>query len=111
VTRVVNEQKRVESDLEKSERELREVLSRMERLRRQRDLLRARSSELVARGMREFDEEDGVRSQEEAILEEQQAAGRAQELGAFGVIDWSSMIDTFPFDDTVATGAGSSSGV
>jgi hypothetical protein len=58
-----------------------------------------------------LDEEDGVRSQEEAILAEQQAVGRAQELGAFGLIDWSSMPDMFPSDDTVAATGGSSSGV
>ena len=48
--------------MEKSDKELQELLARRARLQRQRDLLRKRTSELVARGMRDLDEEDGVRS-------------------------------------------------
>jgi hypothetical protein len=84
-------QKRVEADIEKTEEAVAEMLSRLARLRKQRKLLQGKTSELLARGLRDLDEEDGVRSQEEAILAEQQAVGGLHSLGALDIIDWTAM--------------------
>jgi hypothetical protein len=109
---VVVRQKKVvastESELESSEASLQEALAKVLRLRRQRDTAKARLEELVDRGIRELDEVDGVRSQEQAILNEQQAVGDAQSLGAFGLIDWSA-IPLDEFSETALPVAGSSS--
>lgn len=105
-------QEKVEVAIEKAEGELQEVLARLSRLRKQRQLLKSRGSDLFARGMRELDEEDGIRSQEEAILAEQQSVGEAQLAGAIDVVDWSSLgLDFFDSGSVVAgetasTGAG-----
>lgn len=90
----------MEDDIEKAEDELQKVLARLSRLRKHRRLLASRGDELFVRGMRELDEEDGVRTQEEAILEEQQAVGDAQSMGAFGVIDWTAV----GLDDSLVSG-------
>lgn len=96
------EQKRLDEDIEKAEERLNEILSRLARLRRQRRVARERGSELFRRGMREVDDEDGVRSQEEAIIAEQHAVGEAQLAGAFGAIDW----DFLGFDGSGETSSG-----
>ena len=62
--------------------------------------------------MRDLDEEDGVRSQEQALLEEQQLIGTAQSLGATGVLDWSAILSgstSFDFGGTGGEVAESSS--
>lgn len=112
VNRTSKEQERIEKEIEKSEEILQEALARLSRLRRQRDSLKSRSAELFERGMRQLDEEDGVRSQEEAILEEQQAIGAAQSVSHLDLIDWSSVLDgPSLFGDTAEPIGGSSSGV
>lgn len=99
----------MDADIEKAEEELQETLARLARLRKQRRLLRERSSQLVSRGMRELDEEDGVRPQEESLVAEQHAVGDLQASGAFGVIDWSALcLDEL---GPVAAGGSSSGGV
>jgi hypothetical protein len=85
-------QRQVELDIEKAEEVLTETLARLARLRRQKRVLRERGTELFSRGVREVDEVDGVRSQEEAILAEQQAIGDAQASGAVDMLDWSSIL-------------------
>lgn len=75
----------------------------MSRLRQQRDQLRSRGADLFDRGMRDLDEVDGVRSQEQALLDEQQAIGDAQSLGATGVLDWSTILTGSDFDFSVAS--------
>jgi hypothetical protein len=92
LTRTAAAQKKVESDIEKAELELETTLARLARLRRQRKILSDKTSELFSRGMRELDEEDGIRSQEQAILDEQHAVGEAQSFGAMGLLDWSSIL-------------------
>lgn len=92
VKQSMREKRRLDSELARSELELQEALARVTRLRRQRDAVQSRTRELFNRGMRDLDESDGVRSQEEAILDEQQAIGTAQSLGAVGVIDWSAIL-------------------
>jgi hypothetical protein len=112
VTRTAKEQKRVEEEIEKSEELVHEVMAKLCRLRKQREHLRRKTSELFSRGMRELDEEDGVRSQEEAILEEQQTVGDLQSLAHVDVIDWTAIFgEPDPFGGTVATTGGNSSGV
>lgn len=104
VNRASKEQKKIEKQIEESEEVLQEALARLSRLRRQRDVLRKKTSELFARGMRELDEEDGVRSQEEAILQEQQAVGEAQSTAHLDVLDWTSILgEPDLFGGTVAT--------
>lgn len=86
--RTDSEVKKLDSEIESAEEKLQEALARLQRLRRQREVARKKKDELFIRGMRELDEEDGIRSQEEAILAEQQAIGDAQSLGAPGLVDW-----------------------
>jgi hypothetical protein len=111
VSRSLSQGQRIDADLSKAEADLQEALSRVSRLRQQREFLRKQSAELFARGMRDLDEEDGIATQEESILAEQQAVGEAQSLGAFGMVDWSA-IDLSGFDvgEIAAEGAGPSSG-
>lgn len=117
VTKSVREGKRIDTEIEKTESDLNEILGRLARLRRQRASLKDRSSDLLRRGMRELDVEDGVRSQEQAILDEQQTVADAQLTGAFRIVDWSAMMsdaDLFGdllVDGTGVSGVGSSSGV
>lgn len=105
----------MEIEIEKVESDLNEILSRLARLRRQRVFLKDRSSVLFRRGIREVDEEDGVRTQEQALVDEQQAVGDAQSTGCFDILDWSALVsesDLFgEFGDTVELGLGNSSGV
>ena len=90
VQRSLNEQRRLDSEIEKSENVLRDTLARLERLRTQRRKVRDNNSSLLRRGFIEVDEEDNIRSQEESLLlSEQQAVGEAQNLGAMDIIDWS----------------------
>lgn len=49
--------------------------------------------ECVRRGIRELDDVDGVHSQEDAVIAEQQAVGEAQLAGAVDMINWSSILD------------------
>lgn len=108
----MKDQDRVDSDIEKTEQELQAVLAKLARLRKQRTFLKDRSNVLFKRGMIELDEEDGIRSQEEALLSEQQSLGEAQSLGAMGLVDWSSILSgPITFDETVEPTGGSSSGV
>lgn len=101
----------MEAEIEKSEELVHEAMAKLCRLRKQRDHLRRKTSELFARGMRELDEEDGIRSQEEAILEEQQSIGDIQSFADVDVIDWTSILgEPDLFGGTVATTGGSSSG-
>jgi len=86
-------QRKVDSDIEEAETNLTETLARLVRLRKQKKLLKERGSDLFVRGIRELDEVDGVRTQEEAILDEQQAIGEAQAAGAVDMLDWSSILD------------------
>lgn len=109
VTRTAKEQKRIEEDIEKTEESLQEALAKLSRLRKQRDVLRSRTADLFARGMRQLDEEDGVRSQEEAVLEEQQAIGDVQSLAHVDLIDWSAIgIEPSAFGDIGEQAVGSS---
>lgn len=98
VTRNWREQDRIEKEILSAEDVLRETLSRLERLRRQRDSLRARSDASVRRGMQALDEEDGVLPATDlaAMSEEQALVGQAQALGAFGVVDWEA-VGTVPY--------------
>jgi type II secretory pathway component PulJ len=89
VSRNLTAQQKLEADIEQAEGVLAETLARLARLRTQRRTLRERSSALFSRGMRDVDEADGVRSQEDALLAEQQAVGEAQLSGAVDMIDWS----------------------
>ncbi|CAI6091476.1 unnamed protein product [Clonostachys chloroleuca] len=117
--RSVAEERRLENELASSELALQEALAKVSRLRRQRQVARVKSQRLFRRGVRDLDEQDGIRTQEEAILEEQQAVGTAQSLGAVGIIDWTSILPDFSdpafFPDvaggTVGQASGSSSGV
>ena len=97
----------VAADIERAEEALLEAMARLARLRKQRRLLKERGDSLVSRGVRDLDEADGVRSQEDAILAEQQAVGSAQALGAFGVIDWSAMDLESLLDGAPSAGAAS----
>ncbi len=90
-------QGKLKEERESAEKAFEVAFAKLQRLRKQERLLETRSSELFQRGMRELDEEDGVRTQEEALLEEQQAVGDVQSLGAFGVIDWTA--SGFDFND------------
>lgn len=109
----------MENELASSELALQEALAKVSRLRRQRQVAREKSQRLFRRGVRDLDEQDGIRTQEEAILEEQQAVGTAQSLGAVGIIDWTSILPDFSdpsfFPDvaggTVESNVGTSSGV
>ena len=64
--------------------------------------------------MRDLDEEDGIRTQEEAILEEQRSVGEAQLAGAVDVVDWAAILgeplDPALFGGTAVEAAGSSGG-
>jgi len=114
VARTVKAEQRADADLASAEAELLETLARVDRLRKQRNALRAKRKELFARGMRDLDEEDGIRTQEEAILEEQRSVGEAQLAGAVDVVDWAAILgdqlDPALFGGTVVEAAGSSGG-
>ena len=90
LSRNVAAQEKISKDIEEAELKLAEALARLTRLRKQRQLLNAKSSEMAARLDRELNEEDGIQTQEEAILAEQSAIGEAQSLGA-ELIDWSAL--------------------
>jgi hypothetical protein len=106
VKRSVAEERRLENELASSELALQEALAKVSRLRRQRQVAREKSQRLFHRRVRDLDEQDSIRTQEEAILEEQQAVGTAQSLSAVGIIDWTSILPDFSdpsfFPDTTS---------
>ena len=69
VTRTLNEQKKVQADREKAEADLSECLARLDRLRKQEALVRARGFELFERGMQEEDELISAEADSSAVLE------------------------------------------
>lgn len=76
---------------------LSEKLARLSRLRKQRKEIMKRGHEMVRRGLSsldELDESDRVASlvNSEVALESE-AAVEAQEVGAFGVVDWGAMFE------------------
>ena len=97
VTRALSEQKKAQSAREQAEKDLSEVLGRLQRLRRQEDLWRKKGLELFERGMQEEDAVIDRESSEAAASERQQCVGDLQSLGAFGVVDW----DALDFDLSV----------
>lgn len=106
----MSEKKKTDAEIEKAEEDLQEILSRLARLRAQRRVLHEKSSSLISRGLRQLREEDGVESQEEALLlAEQQAVGDAQAAGALGVIDWTAIgLEGFGGSSIDGGGVGSS---
>lgn len=100
VTKNMEAQRKIDLDIEKAESALTETLARLVRLRKQKKVLKERGSDLFVRGIRDLDDIDGVRSQESAILEEQQAVGEAQAAGAVDMLDWSSILGA-PLDSSL----------
>ena len=109
-------QDKVTAEREEAEQALMDAFARLRRLRTQEKSLKERTAELTRRGMRDLDEADEVRSQEEALLAEQQAIGDLQSLGCADVIDWSAcvlgpLVDPGSGGDTAVVSSGSASGV
>jgi len=93
---------KIRDEEEKAEEQLAEVLARLQRLRKQKRLLKSRHDELFARGIQQLDEDDAVDRAEtgledlslpEVSVLESEAAVNAQSVGAVDVIDWSSFAD------------------
>lgn len=104
VTSNFSEQKKVDADIEATEASLQEALSKLARLRSQRAALRARADNLIARGIQQLDEDDGVRSDAQ-VVEEQQAVGVIQSLGGTGVLDWDAIMGDGSLDFGGTAGA------
>ena len=103
MTRSLEEQKRLKSQIAEKEDKLQELFASLSRLRKLQRAEEERGAELFSRGMMELDKEDGIIS-DEALLEEQQVIGDLHGLGAVDVLDWSMIFDS-------VAGSGDSAGV
>jgi hypothetical protein len=91
--RIEREEKVTEGDLlvlqrqmEENQRQLSEKLSRLARLRRQKEVILSKGKEMVIRGLKDLDELEQVEQAEmEAVID-------VQAQGAVGVIDWSTVL-------------------
>ena len=106
VTKILSDQKRAQSAREQAEKDLSEVLGRLQRLRRQEELLRKKGFELFERGMQEEDAAIAREASDAAVVVRQQCVGDLQSSGAFGVVDW----DALDFDAPVSADPGSFGG-
>ncbi|KAH8168712.1 hypothetical protein LIA77_11976 [Sarocladium implicatum] len=104
LSRNIAAQDKISQNIKDAELRLAKALARLARLRKQRQLLNTKSSELAARLNRELNKEDSIQSQEKAIVAEQSAIGEAQSLGA-KLINWSALgIGDFFSGSSVAVG-------
>ena len=102
VTKALSEQKKAQAAREQAEKDLSEVLGRLQRSRRQEEIWRKKGLELFERGMQEEDAAIAHEASDTAVIERQQYVGDLQSLGAFGVVDW----DALDFDLSVPVVAG-----
>jgi hypothetical protein len=77
---------KVDKEIMDAERQLSEALSRLSRLRRQREVLGTTGSELLNRGLDGLEEDES--NSPVPMSEEQSLVGQVKSLGAFGVVDW-----------------------
>lgn len=101
MSRVLSEGKRLQAEEKEAEEALREAhrraneaMARLDRLRRQKEVLIRKNAKLVNAGL------DALDAEEEAAAElnrvsalESEAAVEAQQLGAFGVANWGSFLE------------------
>ncbi|KAK4108073.1 hypothetical protein N656DRAFT_848923 [Canariomyces notabilis] len=85
---------KVDKEIVDAERQLAEALSRISRLRQQRQKLAEAGSSLRDRGLESLEEDES--DPPEPMSEEQELAGQAQALDAFGVVDWE-LNGAFPY--------------
>ncbi len=98
----LSEQQKTAKEIAAAEELLSETLSRLARLRRQQQLLRDRGVEVFRRGMERLEAEEEPDSPT-PMSEEQSLAGRAQSLGAFGIVDRESLGLGDPLPDFALT--------